>query len=120
MVLGLRVEGQLRVEGLGLTVSGLGFLGLGFKVQGFGEGGQGGGKGAACCAGLQLPLYSWRTVRFQIVVAHGGEPFPGKKRGRQLALGLPSQPIHLRPEASADYEPLVRFSHPHFSTLLML
>ena len=48
-----------------------------------------------------------RTVRFQIVVRLRGVPIPGKKRGPTCGFGLGggclfSQPIHLRPEASAD------------------
>ena len=55
-------------------------------------GGRGGGP---AMRGLQLP-WSCRTVCFQIVVAHGGVPFPGEKRG-------PMSDNHVWPEASADY-----------------
>ena len=74
--MGFRVEGSLRVDGFGLKVHGLGFRVFGFRVQGSRRGGR---EGVFNCP------WSWRTVRFQIVVAHGG--VPGKK-GSTIGFGL--------------------------------
>ena len=54
-------------------------------------------RGGPARRGFNCP-WSWRTVRFQIVVAHGGGTLSRQKKGRCLALegGVP------RPEASAD------------------
>ena len=106
MVWGFRVEGFLRVEGLGLKVHGLGFRVFGSRVEGSSqtlkqkggrgvgagggaEGGSGGG-GVACWAGPSTAL----------VLANRPLSDCGRPVGLGGGFGGGSQPIHLRPEAS--------------------
>ena len=125
--LGFRVTGYLRVEGLGLKVHGLGFRVFGFRVQGSsqtlkqkggrgsgregggGGGGEEGGGGRGRGGGRFNCPCSWRTVRFQIVVAQGGGggTLSRQNSGPTIGFGLGgclfSQPLRFWPEASADY-----------------
>ena len=89
---------RVRVQGSRLRVE-TGWVGGGAKTGRGGRGGRGQGRGAGgskaggrkghrgpARRGFNCP-WSWRTVRFQIVVAHGGVPFPGKKRGPTHGFG---------------------------------